>query len=254
VIDSAELFPQALDVAVDGAIIHIDIVAVGGIHQLVAGFDEAGARGQRFEDHEFGDRQRDIAAPPLAAIPDHAVARRVHGQATAHDGFGAQIIAGFRHRVGRGTAIGRPPQHGPDAFDQQALAERLADIIVGAHGKAQRLVDLGVLRREEDHRHLALLAQALEHLHAVHARHLDVEHDQIGRILDQRPQRGIAIGIKPHRKAFGLQRDGYRGQDVAIIVDQRDGGGWRGGVFHHPPMWADGGRLARASPAATLAA
>jgi hypothetical protein len=51
-----------------------------------------------------------------------------------------------------------------DAFDQQALRERLLDVIVGAHAQAHQLVDLVVLGGQEDHRHLGLLAQALQQL------------------------------------------------------------------------------------------
>ena len=72
------------------------------------------------------------------------------------------------------------PQQGADALDQQALRERLGDVVVGAHAQAEHLVDLVVLGGQEDHGQLALLAQPAEQLHAVHARHLDVEHRQVG--------------------------------------------------------------------------
>src|SRR6478609_9729028 len=38
-VDGAELAPQALDVAVDRAVVDEDIVGIGGIHQLVAALD-----------------------------------------------------------------------------------------------------------------------------------------------------------------------------------------------------------------------
>ncbi len=41
----------------------------------------------------------------------------------------------------------------------------------------------------------------------VHARHLDVEDGQIGRIVDERLQRGFAVRIDARDKAFGLKRD-----------------------------------------------
>ena len=56
-IDQPELAPHPLDMAIDGAIIDEDIVGIGGVHQLVAAFDHAGANRQRFKDQEFGDRQ-----------------------------------------------------------------------------------------------------------------------------------------------------------------------------------------------------
>ena len=68
-----------------------------------------------------------------------------------------------------------------------------------------------------------LLAQAAEQFHPVHARHLDVEHGEVGRILGQRLQRRLAVRIEAGDEAFGLQRDRQRGQDVAVVVDKRDG-------------------------------
>src|SRR3546814_20561724 len=63
-IDLAELAAQPLDVAVDRAVVDIDIVLIGGIHQLVAAAHDAGAAGQRFEDQKFGDGQRYVQAAP----------------------------------------------------------------------------------------------------------------------------------------------------------------------------------------------
>jgi hypothetical protein len=109
-----------------------------------------------------------------------------------------------------------------DAGDQQPLAEGLGDIIVGAHRQAQRLVELVVLAGQEDHRDRALLAQPPEQLEPVHLGHLDVEHRQIGRILDQRLERAFAVRIDAGEEPLGLERDRDRGEDVAVVIDQRD--------------------------------
>src|SRR5215213_7119599 len=53
-VDGAELAPDALDVAVDGAVVDIDIVAIGDVEQLVARFYDSGALGEGFEDQELG--------------------------------------------------------------------------------------------------------------------------------------------------------------------------------------------------------
>src|SRR5688572_22445621 len=84
-VDLAELAPHALDVAVDGAVVDIDVVLIGDVHQLVARFHHAGALSQRLEDHELGHGQGDVPS-----APGDSVARRVHGQAAADDldGFG----------------------------------------------------------------------------------------------------------------------------------------------------------------------
>src|SRR5690606_37825334 len=56
-IDLPELLAQALDVAVDGAVVDIDALAIGLVHQLVAVLDVAGADGERLKQQELGDRQ-----------------------------------------------------------------------------------------------------------------------------------------------------------------------------------------------------
>src|ERR1044072_2169623 len=50
-----ELAPQALDVAVDGPIVDIDVVLISDVHELVARFDHSGPLRKRPEDHQFGD-------------------------------------------------------------------------------------------------------------------------------------------------------------------------------------------------------
>src|SRR3954471_21602970 len=52
-IGGAELAPQALDVAVDRAVVDIDVFLIGDVHQLVPRFDHAGPLRQRLEDHEL---------------------------------------------------------------------------------------------------------------------------------------------------------------------------------------------------------
>src|SRR3954469_23476291 len=42
-IDGLELLPQPLDVAVDGAIVHVDLIVVSGVHERVAALHHAGA-------------------------------------------------------------------------------------------------------------------------------------------------------------------------------------------------------------------
>src|SRR3984893_15738617 len=67
-IDRLELLAQPLDVAVDRTVIDIDVLAIGGVHQLVAAFDMALARRQRFQDEELGDRELDRLAAPGAQM------------------------------------------------------------------------------------------------------------------------------------------------------------------------------------------
>ena len=65
----------------------------------------------------------------------------------------------------------------------------------------------------------------LEQLHAVHARHLDVEHGEIDRLRGQPLQRLGAVAVAAHREPLGLERHRHRGQDVAVVVDECDRAG-----------------------------
>src|SRR5690606_35153950 len=81
-IDDPELLAHALDVAVDGPVVDVDLVVVGGVHQVVAALHEAGPLGQRLKQQELGHGQLHGLA-----VPGALVARRVHGQLAAADGL-----------------------------------------------------------------------------------------------------------------------------------------------------------------------
>src|SRR5579862_8083244 len=83
-VDLAELAPHALDVAVDGAVVDIDLIVVGRVHQVVAAFDEAGALGQGLQEQELGHGQLHWPVVPQAVVP-----RGIEGQPPALDGLGA---------------------------------------------------------------------------------------------------------------------------------------------------------------------
>src|SRR5205823_13185175 len=56
-IDRLELLAQALDVAVDGAVIDVDMLAIGRVHQLIASFDVPRRRRRLFEVRILGQRR-----------------------------------------------------------------------------------------------------------------------------------------------------------------------------------------------------
>ena len=67
-----------------------------------------------------------------------------------------------------------------------------------------------------------MFAHAAQQFHPVHLGHFDIEHGQIGWVLQQGLERGFAVRIKPGDEPFGLQRNRDSRQDIAIIIDQRD--------------------------------
>src|SRR5690554_5243857 len=68
VIDFLEFLAQALDVAVDGAVIHIDLIIIGSIHQRIPALHIAGALGERLKDQEFRDGEHHRLAFPCAGV------------------------------------------------------------------------------------------------------------------------------------------------------------------------------------------
>ena len=57
IVHGPHFLAQALDVAVDGAVIDIDLLVIGHIHQLIAAFHEHGTLGKGLQQHEFGHGQ-----------------------------------------------------------------------------------------------------------------------------------------------------------------------------------------------------
>jgi hypothetical protein len=154
-------------VAVDGAVVDIDLIVIGHVHQLIAAFHEAGPLRQRLQQQELGHGQRHV-------LPFQVTAWRSGSIVSSPRTITLAFLGRRRRRREAGDRL-LPAQQRADALDQQTLRERLLDVVVGAHAQAQHLVDLVVLGGQEDHRHRGFLAQPLQQVHAVHARHLDVE-------------------------------------------------------------------------------
>ena len=118
------------------------------------------------------------------------------------------------------------PQRRLHARAELAHRERLGDVVVRAELEPEDLVDLLGLRGEHDDRHrLALGAQAPADLEAVHPRQHHVEHDEIEDLLVEARERLAAVGRLDHLVAVPLQREGEKGLDRLLVVDEQDSGG-----------------------------
>src|SRR3984893_13284428 len=199
-IDRLELLAQPLDVAVDRAVIDIDVLAIGRVHQLVAVLDVARTLRQGFEDQELGHGQLD-----RVALPGALMTRRVERHLAAHDDrLGLSVLT----LAGQFAA----PDQGPDALDQQPLRKRLADVIIGPPAQAKPFVGLVLLARQGNHRDMAVAPELTQQLHPIHPRHLDVEHGKVHRLRGHALQRFGAIAEAAYRKPFCLERHRQRGQ------------------------------------------
>src|ERR1700682_507013 len=79
-VDRLELLAEPFDVTVDCPVIDIDVLAVSGIHQLVAVLDVPWAVGERCEAQELGHGEFDQRATPRAQV-----AHRIQNQLAADD-------------------------------------------------------------------------------------------------------------------------------------------------------------------------
>src|SRR5205085_12579276 len=138
VIHHLELLAQSFDVAVDRAIIDIDLIVVGGVHQRIAAFHHARARRQCLQDQKFRDCQR-----YRLVLPGAGMTLGIHAQQSTVERLGVGFLW-----YGSGIFWRRAAQHGLHALNQQALRKGLADKIVSAHFEPEQLVDLLSLRSQ----------------------------------------------------------------------------------------------------------
>ena len=203
--------------AVNRPVIDEHIVVISRVHQLVASFDHTGAHGQRFKDHEFGDGER-----YRHVIPRNRVAGGVHNQTAPPNGIGQGFAAGLLFfRLAPHDIASAQDRFNPR--NKQTLAERLGDVIISPHRQAKRLIGLVILAGQENQRQVTFFAQAAQEFDAIHARHFDIAHRKIGRVIQHGLQRSVAVAVKTRDEALGLQSDRNRGQDIAIIIDKRNG-------------------------------
>src|SRR5690606_205091 len=173
-INRLELSSEPFDVAVDRAVVDVDVLAVCGIHELVAALHIARPYGEGPEEQKFRDGQRNRLAVPTAEMTS-----AVEQQLSANDRLVARLVA-----AGAFAELD-PTEQGADPLDQKALGERLRDVIVRSHSQPENLVHLVVLGGQEDDGQSAFRPDLLQKLHAVEAGHFDVQYGQIGGRLPQ---------------------------------------------------------------------
>src|SRR5271169_3063732 len=108
VVHGPQFLPHPFDVAVDGAVIHVNMLAISGVHELVAAFHEPRALRKRLEDQKLRDREIDGTGFPAAEVP----ARIEQEIAPRDDRLAVRPLAG-------GILELAPAQQRADALDEQ---------------------------------------------------------------------------------------------------------------------------------------
>ncbi|KAF0137416.1 MAG: hypothetical protein FD153_1684 [Rhodospirillaceae bacterium] len=132
---------------VDNSIIYIYMLAIGYIDELVMASDMSGSLRQGHQNQKFGIHR----LPALGAeMPE-----RIKDQPVPHHGLVRSAGASCSQQA-------HPADQSADAFYQQLLREQFADVVIRPHAQTQQLVPLVILRGQENNRHGAVLAQALQ--------------------------------------------------------------------------------------------
>ena len=161
----------------------------------------------------------------MAVVGDHVSA---HGE-----GHGRGIDFDFAdfHGAGRQRAL-EAAQHGLDAGDEFARAERLGDVVVGAEFESEDAVGFAALCGQKNYGHggeAGRLANGAANFQAVFAGDHDVEHEERGALAFGVGEDVGAGGINAHREAFVFQVMADEAGNVRIVFDDEDA--WFHGII-----------------------
>ncbi len=113
------------------------------------------------------------------------------------------------------------PQHGLHPRHQLARAEWLGQIVVRAQFQPAYDVILLAAHGQQDNRRVGQPADTAADRKTIQPRHVDVQHDQVGRFLDEALHRGLAIVGHDDLEALPAQRKGQHiGQHAVVVYDQ----------------------------------
>jgi len=205
--DGVELAPHVPDV-------HLDDVAGGGLlvapHQpqeVVLGDGGVRPRRERVQQRELPGRQLH-----RRSVPAHRPRHRVDDErAQPHP-----LPRTAQRRVAT-------PQQRLELRDEHHERERLHQVAVGAEVEPVGLVELAVLRRQQQHRGVhARGPQPFQHPVAGETRQDDVEDDHVEATGDGGGERGVAVADRLHLHAFGAEPTHERRADTRLVVDHKD--------------------------------
>src|SRR5436309_3223937 len=193
------------DVAVDGAVRHLDVELIGGAHDLLAAEDERRPCQKCPEDSELDGREpkrgsRKLGEMLFGVDGKPALRQRSHG------------------RLGILPARSHATQDDVHPCYEFARAEGFCDIVVTADLQAQYTIDLVVTGGEKQDRNVRGLSDFAAHIQAVEFRHADIQNDQIRPVGGEAGQRFLAVARLEDSHSGLLECNTDDLADVQVVV------------------------------------
>jgi hypothetical protein len=144
-------------------------------------------------------------------------------QATGHD-EAPGVVDGDRTVVVvlQVRGFGGATEERLDPGQQLLAAEGLHNVVVGARTEASNLVDLAAPRGEQDYRHVAQVAQALQRLESIEVRHREIEDDDVSGVLVEDAERCAPVLSRLHEVTGSRQELVKEQADIVVVVDDKN--------------------------------
>src|SRR3990172_1021603 len=217
-VDSAELLPEPFHVAIDGALADVGVVRVALLHETTAGLDVARAARERLEQQKLGHRQRQELALPRGLITCEIQLELSERELLL------RLLARFLEER-------EATEHHFDPREELSHRERLYQVVVTPELEPEHAIELLVPGGQEDDREdFGEPPDLPAQLEPVHARHHDVQDQDVGKPVGELLPGRLAVGIEVHAVSLPLQSVAHRLADVLLVVD--DGHPSRGSGAH----------------------
>ena len=204
-----QLGADIADMAVDGAVRHLDVELIGRTHDLLAAEDERRPCQKCPQDSEFNGGEAKLSARKLGDVLigiDRQLALRKRGH-------GRLCILPARSDTA---------QDDVHAGDEFARAEGFCDIVVTADLQAQDAIDLVVAGGEKKDRNVGGLSDFAADVQSVEFRHADIQNDQIRPVGGKARQCFLAVARLEDSHSGLLQCNTDDLADVQVVVNDEN--------------------------------
>ena len=185
--------------------IRVCVARPSGREEAIVRHHPAACRDQRREQRELGSGQGKRRPLDGSFVTPRVERQPAHVHATG------------------GRLPGFVPSHDrPDSRQELLLAERLRDVVIGARVERLHLGQLVRLACEDDDRGLAGSPDLATDIHAITARHREIEENEIGRLLLEPAQGGLTVVRGDHLVPGCPHERRDRPDHGRLVVDHED--------------------------------